>query len=284
MPASLVSSPAYRIFRLHLAARPAILFRLREAPTPQFAYRYRAAFRRLSSDWTNCTPLKLPITMPKPPNTFKKYPRINDAYGHARKCIIAMIDNFNRNQPEGLGFWAKDLPVMNFVRSCIPSHLSPPELGSSTKDIQSRMRAIVYPLIESKQLCDREFSSWILDDQRIRDFAENWFRTKSPSKPRGRMPHYGIEDFVKARLMSYDSVLVLRAHGKEYQGTITPNFGIQMDLGNGTKKFKSPNEVISKGLNSDFGPWKCFWIKDSFGNETLLDEIRQAYAESRSEE
>lgn len=216
----------------------------------------------------------------QPPNAFKKYPRINDAYSYARKIILSKVDDFNRNHPEGLGFWAPDPPVMNYVRSCIPTNLDPPVLGKSTKDIQARMQKMIYPLIESKLLCDREFAEWIKDQQRIREFLDDWFKTKTPTKQRGKQPRYTLEDFVEAKLISHDSLLILRASGNEYHGTISANFGVEIDLGLGAGKFKSPNEVISKGLKADFGPWKCFWVKDASGKEILLDEIRQIYATS----
>jgi hypothetical protein len=219
--------------------------------------------------------------MPKPPNAFKEYPRINDAYGYARKMIVPMLDEFNRSHPEGLGFWAKDLPVMNYVRSCIPKHLNPPELGTSTKDIQDRMRTMIYPLIETKLLSDREFADSISDRQRIESFMDSWFQTETPSMPRGKQPRHGLEDFVKAGLIAKGALIILRAYGKEYHGSISPNFGVKIDVGAGAKTFRSPNDVISKGLEADFGPWKCFWVKESSGKEILLEEIRNQFVELR---
>lgn len=215
--------------------------------------------------------------MAAPANTFKIYPHINEAYGKVRKLIISLVKDFNNSNPNGEGYFAFDLPVMDYVHSCIPSRLNPEPLGTSTKDIQDRIRSVLYPLLQQELLCDREFAVWLGDDQRAAEFIREWLNQKKPSKPRGEQPRYGLEDFIKANLIGRDAILILRVGERDYNGTIKANFGVEIDLGSGPKKYKSPNAVISKGLDLDLSPWKCFWVKDLTGQEVLLETIKRKY-------
>lgn len=215
-----------------------------------------------------------------PLTTFKKYPQTNDAYGEARKAIIAKVNSWNRTNPYGACVGAFDVPVMLFVHSCIPDELAPPELGSSTKNLQERMRVILYPFIESGKLSDRWFASQFADFSRIDPFLEKWLSTKTGTRPRGKQPRLGLYDFVKEKLIHQDAILHLRTKGKEFFGTITATGGVRIDVGEGLRKFKSPNEVISKGLGESSSPWLTFFVKDSTGVEVSLGEIKARYLAS----
>ncbi len=170
---------------------------------------------------------------------------------------------------------------MDYIHSCIPQHLNPAALGASTKNIQDRMRFILYPFLERKEICDREFASWVANEGRIREFTSRWLQTKSPSKSRGEQKRFGLEDFIDAGLITRDTSLIFRCAGKTYTGKITANFWVLIDLGNGLEKFRSPDAVLQKGLNSTLKQWQYCFVKDTSGVEVNLGEIRERYRKQK---
>lgn len=215
--------------------------------------------------------------MPKPPNTFKEYPLINDAYGKARKVIRAIIDDFNDSHPDGLGYWAPDPPVMDFVQSCIPEHLNPAEVGASTLKIQQRIRDILYPYLASGAFTDRQFASWLEDEQRATAFTTEWMRRREPKLPRGEQPRIGLEELMNAGILAKDAKISMRIDGKDYQGIATVSGKFKSDMGFGLKLFRSPNDAVSQTFNKVFNQWKFCTTTDENGKTVSLDELRKRY-------
>lgn len=217
----------------------------------------------------------------QPPNAFKEYPVINEAYADARGVVLAIIDDFNDSHPEGLGFWAKDRPVFEFVRSCIPADLDPPEFGASTLNMQERIRDILYPYLQRGDFTAVQFAGWLDDVGRAIRFTNQWMREREPSPKRGKNPQIGLVKLIEAGLLTKGAKIRFTVDGKNYRGEATIAGKFRCDMGNGVELFRSPNDAVSQTFNRVFNQWKACATEDVNGEPVSLGELRDLYKKQR---
>lgn len=213
----------------------------------------------------------------RPVNAFEKYPKINDAYARMRSRFRDRLKIWEEENPDNK-VSQENIPLMEFIRSCIPAHLNPPSLGSDSKNIRGRMREILYPFLEKGQIDPDHFAGWISDSERMATFLNEWLANKKPRRVSRPQPKPTIKDLMERRLIPPYSNLVLRFSGEVYTGSITANGGIEIDLGSGLKHFRSPNAVLDKGLSAkNRVAWNYFSLVNPDGSETLLAELKAEF-------
>lgn len=213
----------------------------------------------------------------QPPNAFKEYPVINEAYADARGVVLAIIDDFNDSNPEGLGYWAKDLPVMDYVQSCIPSHFNPPEVGRNALRVQQRIRGILYPHLERGDFSPDQFATWLGDVGRAIRFTNQWMRDREPSPKRGKQPQIGLVRLIEASMLAKGAKIQFMVDGKNYHGETTVSGKFRCDMGNGLELFRSPNDAVSQTFNRVFNQWRSCTTEDVSGEAVTLEDLRERY-------
>lgn len=217
----------------------------------------------------------------QPPNVFREYPEINEAYADARRVVLAIVEDFNDSHSEGLGFWAKDRPVFEFVRSCIPSRFDPPEFGASTLNMQNRIRGILYPYLERGDFTVEQFASWLEDVGAAIQFTNQWMREREPSPRRGRNPQIGLVKLIEAGLLANGAKIQFTIDGVSYRGEVTIGGNFRCDMGNGIELFRSPNDAVSQTFNKVFNQWRACTTVDGNGETVCLEELRERYKSQR---
>lgn len=212
-----------------------------------------------------------------PPSVFEKYSEINEAYASARRTVLSVINTYNNLRDDGLGFWAPGPPVMEFVRSCIPSDLEPAELGANTAAIEERIRKILYPYIEREFFTVREFAAWLGDRERAVKFTQVWLKSNDPNPKRGPQPRINLKKLVEAKLLSHTTSLKFKFGGREYVGKISDAYKVSIDLGEGETLFRSPQAVFSKGLQTTLQQWDYCFVPDVDGKDIPLGQVRDRY-------
>jgi hypothetical protein len=215
--------------------------------------------------------------MPRPVNTFDDYPVINEAYAKARKVVIAIIEDFNESHTDGLGYWAKDLPVMDYVQSCIPRHLNPPVFGRNTCKVQDRIRDILYPHLKRGEFSPEQFAAWLDEDGRATRFTNQWMREREPSHKRGKHPQIELASLMDAGFLVKGAVIYFSCEGNNYQGELTASGKFRCDMGNGVELFRSPHDAVRQTLSRVFNQWRACTTEDSDGNIFTLDELRERF-------
>jgi hypothetical protein len=213
----------------------------------------------------------------RPVNTFKKYPAINDAYAKARKLVLAIIEDFNDSHPEGLGYWAKDLPVMDYVQSCIPRHLNPPEFGRNTLKVQQRIRDILYTHLERGEFSPEQFAAWLGEAGRATRFTNQWMCERDPSPKRGKQPQIELASLMDAGFLVKGAIIYFSCEGKNYQGELTASGKFRCDMGNGVELYRSPHDAVRQTLSKVFNQWRACTTEDSGGNMVTLEEVRERF-------
>lgn len=213
----------------------------------------------------------------QPPNVFKEYSVINEAYADARGVVLAIIDDFNDSNPEGLGYWAKDLPVMDYVQSCIPSHFNPHEVGRNALRVQQRIRGILYPYLERGDFSPDQFATWLGDAGRAIRFTNQWMRDREPSPKRGKQPQIGLVRLIEAGLLTKSAKIQFTVDGKNYLGETTVSGKFRCDMGNGVELFRSPNDAVSQTFNRVFNQWRVCTTEDLNGESVTLEDLRERY-------
>lgn len=215
----------------------------------------------------------------QPPNAFKEYPVINEAYADARRVVIAIIEDFNESHPEGLGYWAKDLPVMDYVQSCIPRHLKPPEFGRNTLKVQQRIRGILYPHLEPGDFSPEQFAAWLDEDGRPTRFTNQWMAEREPSRKRGKQVQIELASLMDEGFLVKGAIIYFPCDGKNYQGELTADGKFRCDMGNGVEVFRSPHDAVRLTFSKVFNQWRACTTEDLDGNMVTLEEIRDRYKE-----
>ena len=213
----------------------------------------------------------------QPPNVFKEYSVINEAYADARGVVLAIIDDFNDSNPEGLGYWAKDLPVMDYVQSCIPSHFNPPEVGRNALRVQQRIRGILYPYLERGDFSPDQFATWLGNVGRAIRFTDQWMRDREPSPKRGKQPQIGLVRLIEAGVLARSAKIQFTVDGKNYRGETTVSGKFRCDMGNGVELFRSPNDAVSQTFNRVFNQWRVCTTEDLNGESVTLEDLRERY-------
>jgi len=216
----------------------------------------------------------------RPPTTFEDYPIINEAYAGAREVVLAIVHDFNDSNPEGLGYWALDRPVFDFVQSCIPRHLNPDEIGANTLNIQKRARDILEPFLRRGDFTQDEFSEWLSDTARAIRFTNQWMRDREPQPPRGKQPRIGFRKLIEAGLLKSGAVIRYSIDGKDYSGEVTIAGRFRCNMGDGLRLYRSPNDAVTQTFNKVFNQWKACVIEDSSGKLVPLERIRSNYKKS----
>jgi hypothetical protein len=219
--------------------------------------------------------------MPRPPNTFNEYPLINNAYGKARKVVLAIIDDFNESNPEGLGYWAKDLPVMDYVQSCIPSYLNPEEFGRNALRVQLRIRGILYPYLVRGDFTPAQFATWLGDVGRAIRFTNQWIREREPAARRGEQPQIGLIQIIEAGILVEGSIIHFSCDVKDYRVELTVSGKFRCVMGKGLKLFRSPNDAVSQTFNRVFNQWRACTTRDVNGETVSLEDMRERYRKQR---
>jgi hypothetical protein len=212
--------------------------------------------------------------MPRPANAFEDYPVINEAYANARKVVLAIIDDFNGSHPEGLGHWAKDLPIMDYIQSCIPRHLDPPEFGRNTLKVQQRIRDILYPHLERGEFSPEQFAAWLGEADRATRFTNQWMREREPSRKRGKQPQIELASLMDEGFLVKGAIIYFSCEGNNYQGELTASGKFRCDMGNSVEIFRSPHDAVRQTLSKVFNQWRACTTEDSYGNMVTLEELR----------
>jgi hypothetical protein len=213
----------------------------------------------------------------QPANTFKDYIEINEVYAYMRKVIIDQVESFNRCRSDGLGHWAFDRPVMEYVRSCIPKELLPAKLGTSTLDIQERIRDILYPYLKAKNFTPEKFAKWLDDPDRAREFTRHWCNANEPQPKRGSQPRIKLEMLIERNLIFRSTPLIFRYQGHEYVGRMSDSYQVIIDLGQGEEIFRSPDAVFKKGLKTSLDQWDYCFVVNFDGKEIPLKILKERY-------
>lgn len=217
--------------------------------------------------------------MPRPVNTFEEFPVINETYAKARKEVIAIIEDFNESHPEGLGYWAKDLPVMDYVQSCISRHLNPPEFGRNTLKVQQRIRDIVYPHLARGDFSPEQFAAWLGEPGRATRFTNQWMAEREPSRKRGKQVQIELASLMDEGFLVKGAIIHFSCEGKNYQGELTDSGKFRCDMGSGVELFRSPHDAVRQTLSKVFNQWRACKTEDADGNMVTLEELRDRYKE-----
>lgn len=213
----------------------------------------------------------------RPANAFEDHIDINEAYADLRIIVTEEVKVFNRSRSDGLGHWAPERPVMEYVRSCIPAELAPANLGTSTLDIQERIRDILYPYLTAKKFTPEQFAMWLDDPERAREFTRHWCNANEPQPKRGPQPRIKLEMLIERELINRSTALIFRYQGREYVGRISDSYQVIIDLGQGEKIFGSPDAVFKKGLKTSLDQWDYCFVADSEGKEVPLKILKERY-------
>lgn len=119
--------------------------------------------------------------MAAPIKAFREFPAVKQAYTHIRGRLDTMIRTENR--PE-LG--AIDLPLWNYIHSCVPERFSIPTLGNAGTAIGPRCTEMVIPLLTSGQLPPQDYADRIMDSGRFEQFIHGWTTRELGGRPLGR--------------------------------------------------------------------------------------------------
>jgi hypothetical protein len=214
----------------------------------------------------------------QPPNAFREYPLLNEAYIGARDNILSSLEIWNRQNPDR-AVSQVDLPLMHFIHSCIPSELKPEPFGNNAREMRPRMRGILYPLIQSGAIDPDVFAERMVEKDLAKKFLSSWLaeRGERRATPQSQ-PRPKLIDYIKAGFVTPLTTLILRYRGKTYYGHITTSGRVEIDIGNGPQLFQSPNAVLSKGFDSvgeTASP--IMFVVDENGVETCLQDIKENY-------
>jgi hypothetical protein len=214
----------------------------------------------------------------QPPNAFKEYPLLNEAYIGARDNILNGLDIWNRQHPDR-AVSQVDLPLMHFIHSCIPTELNPEPFGNNTKDMRPRLRSILYPFLQSGKVEPEALAEKMIDEDLAKKFLYTWlsergYRRATPEA----QPRPKLRDYLDAGFLKPNTKLILKNRGEIYYGQLTISSQIEMDIGNGLQLFKSPNAVLAKGFNLvGVTASPIMFVVDENGVETCLQDIKEKY-------
>lgn len=107
--------------------------------------------------------------MARPVSAFQTYPIANDAYADVRTRLNAIIRE--RSLPE-LG--DINIPLWEFIHSCVPAHLELPPLKRAGTGINLLCREMILHLFDTGALDPVEFATSIRDGSRLDSFITTW--------------------------------------------------------------------------------------------------------------
>lgn len=214
----------------------------------------------------------------QPPNAFREYPLLNEAYIGARDNILKNLEIWNRQNPQR-AVSQVDLPLMHFIHSCIPSELKPEPFGNDTKDMRPRLRNILYPFLQSGKVETEVLAEKMIDEDLARTFLDAWLAQRGNRRATpGDQPRPKLRDYLDAGFIKPNVKLTLRYRGKTYGGRITLSGQIEIDIGQGIQIFRSPNAVLSKGFDVvGVTASPIMFVVDETGMETCLQDLKVKY-------
>ena len=203
---------------------------------------------------------------------------LNEAYIRARENILSSLEIWNRQNPDR-AVSQVDLPLMHFIHSCIPSELNPEPFGNYSGKMRPRMRTILYPFIGSGEIDPDVFAQRMVDKDMAEKFLSSWLAERGVRRATPTaQPRPKLIDYIKAGFVRPRATLILRYLGETYYGCITISGQVEMDIGNGTQLFRSPNAVLSQGFNAiGVTASPIMFVVDENGVETCLQDIKEDY-------